>query len=62
MDLVLAVPGCLLVVEGLSYLVFPSKVRKWAASLREASDAPMRTIGFVAVVSGLLLLLAVSIF
>jgi uncharacterized protein YjeT (DUF2065 family) len=62
MDFVLAVLGCLLVVEGLPYLVFPSKVRHWASSLQEASDRPMRMIGLVTVISGLLILFAVRIF
>jgi len=56
MGLVLAVLGCLLVIEGLPYLLFPSKVRRWSAALQEAKDAPMRAIGLVAVLSGLLLL------
>jgi uncharacterized protein YjeT (DUF2065 family) len=62
MDLVLAVLGCLLMIEGLPYLAFPSKVRQWAASLQEASDRPMRMIGLVTVITGLLILFAVRIF
>lgn len=61
MGFVLAVLGCLLVIEGLPYLLFPSRVRSWSAALQEARDAPMRAIGLVAVLSGLLLLLAVII-
>lgn len=62
MDFILVVLGVLLVIEGLPYLAFPSKVRQWAASLQEARDRPMRVIGLVAVISGLLLLLAVRVF
>ena len=62
MELVLAVLGALLIIEGLPYLAFPSKVRQWAASLQEAKDRPMRVIGLVAVISGLLLLVVVRVF
>lgn len=62
MDIVLAVLGALLIIEGLPYLAFPSKVRQWAAALQEAQDSPMRVIGLVAVISGLLLLVAVRVF
>jgi len=62
MELVLVVLGVLLVLEGLPYLAFPSKVRKWAASLQEARDTPMRIIGLVAVISGLLILAAARVF
>ena len=62
MELVLAVLGALLVLAGLPYLTFPAKVRQGAASLQEAKDSPMRIIGLVAVISGLLLLLAARVF
>ncbi|CAG0929451.1 hypothetical protein PLCT1_01055 [Planctomycetaceae bacterium] len=61
MGFVLAVLGCLLVIEGLPYLFFPSKVRSWSAALQEARDAPMRAVGLISVLSGLLLLLAIIV-
>lgn len=62
MGFVLAVLGCVLVIEGLPYLAFPSKVRKWSSSLQEAGDRPMRLIGLAAVCSGLIILFAIRSF
>lgn len=61
MDFVLAVLGCLLVVEGLPYIAFPGKVRNWSASLQEAPDSAMRLVGLAAAGSGLLMLFATRI-
>lgn len=62
MAFVLAVLGCLLVIEGLPYLTFPGKVREWSLSLQEAGDRPMRMIGLAAVACGLLILFAIRFF
>lgn len=62
MDFILALLGCLLVIEGLPYLAFPSKVREWSSVLQESGDSSMRLIGLAAVGFGLLILFAIRFF
>ncbi|MBI5048685.1 MAG: DUF2065 domain-containing protein [Deltaproteobacteria bacterium] len=51
----LSVLGLVLVIEGLPYFAFPVKIKKWALSLQEMPERTLRILGFVSIITGLLL-------
>lgn len=55
MDFFLCVIGMVLVVEGLPYFAFPEKMRAWVRVLFEMPDRSLRSVGFVMMSVGLLL-------
>ncbi len=55
MDDLLTFLGLILIVEGLPYLAFPSRVKRWAESLIGMDDTTMRVIGVMATAGGIIL-------
>jgi len=55
MTFILSVLGVVLIIEGLPYFAFPLKVKTWSLSIREVPDKSLRFIGFLAMMTGLLL-------
>jgi uncharacterized protein len=47
--------GLVLIVEGLPYLAFPDKMKRWLSQIQLLSDNQLRLIGFIAMSCGLLL-------
>ncbi|HBO84177.1 MAG: hypothetical protein A2073_06075 [Deltaproteobacteria bacterium GWC2_42_11] len=55
MPFILSILGLILVIEGLPYFVFPSKVKEWALTIQEIPDRGLRVMGFISMIGGLLL-------
>jgi uncharacterized protein YjeT (DUF2065 family) len=55
MKLFLCLIGLLLVVEGVPYFAFPERMKKWVVKIQETPDHQLRTIGFLAMCIGLVL-------
>ncbi len=55
MKLFFCLLGLVLIVEGLPYLAFPDKMKKWLGQIQQVPDTQLRIIGFVAMCFGLLL-------
>jgi len=55
MKLLFCLLGLVLIVEGLPYFVFPSKMKKWMLIIQEIPNSHLRAIGFVAMGLGLLI-------
>ncbi len=55
MKLLLCLLGLVLVVEGLPYLAFPEKMKKWLGKVQHVPDNQLRVVGFLAICVGLLL-------
>ena len=56
LDEIIIVPfGLVLIVEGLPYLAFPDKMKKWLQQIQQVPDNQLRIIGFLAMCFGLLL-------
>ncbi|HKZ46958.1 MAG TPA: DUF2065 domain-containing protein [Thermodesulfobacteriota bacterium] len=51
----LSVLGLVLVIEGLPYFAFPAKIKEWAISLQGLPERTLRIMGFVSIITGLLL-------
>ena len=51
----LSVVGLVLVIEGLPYFAFPARVKEWALTLQEIPERPLRVMGLVSMLAGLLL-------
>jgi uncharacterized protein YjeT (DUF2065 family) len=47
--------GLVLVVEGLPYFAFPTKMKKWMLTLQDIPDSYLRLMGFTAMGLGLLI-------
>lgn len=47
--------GMVLIVEGLPYFAFAHRIKDWLALLMETRESTLRVLGFMAMVSGLLL-------
>ncbi|MBW2333389.1 MAG: DUF2065 domain-containing protein [Deltaproteobacteria bacterium] len=47
--------GLVLIVEGLPYLAFPDKMKKWLQQIQQVPDNQLRIIGFLTMCFGLLL-------
>ncbi len=52
----LSVVGLVMVIEGLPYFAFPETFKKWLAQIPSIPDAHLRILGFVGIVTGILLL------
>lgn len=61
MRLLFIVLGALLLLEGIPYLVFPSKARQWALSVEAIPVKKLRYLGLAAVAAGGLILAMVVI-
>jgi len=55
MKLLFCLLGLVLIVEGLPYLAFPDKTKKWLRQIQRVPDSQLRIIGFLAMCFGLLL-------
>jgi uncharacterized protein YjeT (DUF2065 family) len=55
MRLLFCLLGLVLIVEGLPYLAFPDKMKRWLSQIQQVPDAQLRIIGFIAMCCGLLL-------
>jgi len=55
MEYFLCVIGMVMIVEGLPYFASPSKMKEWIGRLAEMADAPLRVMGFVLMMIGLVL-------
>ena len=55
MRLLFCLLGLVLIVEGLPYLAFPDKMKRWLSQIQEVPDNHLRIIGFIAMCCGLLL-------
>lgn len=51
--------GALLVMEGIPYFGFPKAVKQWALWVHRLPEKRMRTIGFVIMAVGIVLLFAI---
>jgi len=56
MDYFLCVLGMVFIVEGLPYLAFPERIKRYLRSLMEMPETTLRIMGSAAVAFGLLLL------
>ncbi|MCP4154992.1 MAG: DUF2065 domain-containing protein [bacterium] len=55
MNLILIVLGLVLVIEGLPYFLFPGRVKRFYDQIRELEEGVLRTVGFVMIVIGLII-------
>ncbi len=55
MRLLFCLLGLVLIVEGLPYLAFPDKMKRWLSQIQQVPDNQLRVIGFIAMCCGLLL-------
>ena len=55
MKLLFCLLGLVLIVEGLPYMAFPDKMKKWLRQGQQVPDNQLRAIGFLAMCLGLLL-------
>ncbi len=55
MRLLFCLLGLVLILEGLPYLAFPDKMKRWLSQIQLLSDNQLRVIGFIAMGCGLLL-------
>jgi uncharacterized protein YjeT (DUF2065 family) len=55
MRLLFCLLGLVLIVEGLPYLAFPDKMKRWLSQIQQVPDTQLRIIGFIAMCFGLLL-------
>jgi uncharacterized protein YjeT (DUF2065 family) len=62
MSFLLAVLGALLVLEGIPYFAFPSKVKQWAALMQEVPDRSLRVMGIISMAAGILALYVIRFF
>ncbi|MEK6759862.1 MAG: DUF2065 family protein [Deltaproteobacteria bacterium] len=56
MRLLFIVLGALLLLEGIPYLVFPSRARQWALSVEAIPVKKLRYLGLAAVAAGAFIL------
>ncbi|MDY6973575.1 MAG: DUF2065 domain-containing protein [Thermodesulfobacteriota bacterium] len=54
MKLLFCLLGLVLIVEGLPYFAFPGKMKRFMLTVQEVPDSYLRTIGFIAMGLGLL--------
>jgi len=55
MRLLFCLLGLVLIIEGLPYLAFPDKMKRWLSQIQQVPDNQLRVIGFIAMCCGLLL-------
>ena len=55
MRLLFCLLGLVFIVEGLPYLAFPDRMKKWLAQIQQVPDNQLRLIGFLAMCFGLVL-------
>lgn len=59
MRFILTILGALLVLEGIPYFISPRKIKQWAAATQDVPEKHLRIIGFVTMMTGLLVLLII---
>jgi uncharacterized protein YjeT (DUF2065 family) len=55
MKLLFCLLGLVLIVEGIPYFAFPSRMKKWMATVQDVSNMHLRFMGFLAMCLGLLI-------
>ncbi|MCD6561956.1 MAG: DUF2065 domain-containing protein [Deltaproteobacteria bacterium] len=55
MKLFICLLGLVLIVEGLPYFAFPSKMKEWILNVQKIPDSYLRTLGFLSMIIGLLI-------
>ena len=55
MKLFICLLGLVLIVEGLPYFAFPSKMKEWISNVQKIPDSHLRIIGFLSMIIGLLI-------
>ncbi|OPX39548.1 MAG: hypothetical protein B1H11_02760 [Desulfobacteraceae bacterium 4484_190.1] len=55
MKLFICLLGLVLIVEGLPYFAFPSKMKEWILNVQKIPDLHLRTLGFLSMIIGLLI-------
>jgi len=55
MKLFFCLLGLVLVIEGLPYFAFPDRMKSWIGKIQEIPDSQLRTMGFFAMCTGLVL-------
>lgn len=55
MDFFLCVLGMVFIVEGMPYFAFPAKIKIYLLKVVETPDTTLRSLGFAAILAGLLL-------
>jgi uncharacterized protein YjeT (DUF2065 family) len=55
MDYFLCVIGMVLFLEGLPYVAFPSRMKKWIRSILDTPSSALRSLGFILMFAGLCL-------
>lgn len=55
MRLLFCLLGLVLIVEGIPYLAFPDKMKRWLGQIQQIPDNQLRIVGFIAMCCGLLL-------
>ena len=55
MELLFCLIGLVLFVEGLPYVIFPDKMKRWMLSIQEIPNPQLRAMGLIAMALGLLI-------
>ncbi|HLA47661.1 MAG: DUF2065 domain-containing protein [Nitrospinota bacterium] len=55
MSFFLSILGLILIIEGLPYFAFPEQVKEFAKKLPDIPDSVLRGLGFLLMISGLLI-------
>jgi len=55
MKFFLCVIGMVMIIEGLPYFAFPSKMKEWVLMMVGIDDASLRKFGFIFMTAGLLI-------
>ena len=53
MGLFLAALGLMMVFEGIPFFCFPETFKKWASTIHEIPNGPLRILGLVIIIIGL---------
>ena len=56
MKLLVTLIGLILVLEGLPYVAAPEAMQRWLKQLLDLSPSQLRTMGFIAMISGFIVL------
>lgn len=55
MNFFLCVVGMVMIIEGLPYFAFPEKIKSWLETINEIPENALRGMGFILMITGLLL-------
>ncbi|HHD11971.1 MAG TPA: DUF2065 domain-containing protein [Deltaproteobacteria bacterium] len=60
MAFIFSVIGVILVLEGIPYFAFPSRIKRWALTIATVPDRELRIMGLVSMISGIVVLYLVK--